>query len=135
MDRTSGLLEAAPRPHTGDVRTAPPDYDLPRRPGQRGRAVPLGRKPPCQLQFLVGLQHRVRVDLQRGGQFLDGGQLVARPEAAQPQRVLHLLNELQVGRHPGGGIEPELARRRRASTAGRGGAVTARSADLFTCCH
>jgi hypothetical protein len=70
------------------------------------------RARPLSLQLLVGLQDRVRVDDQRGDHVPDLGQLVAGFEVAQPQRVLDLLNQLQVGRHSGGRIQPELDRRR-----------------------
>ena len=63
------------------------------------------------LKLAVGLEHRVRVDRQRGDHVPDLGQLVAGLEVAQPQGVLHLLDELQVRRHAGGRVEPELDRR------------------------
>ena len=44
------------------------------------------------LQLLVGLQHRVRVDRQRGDHVPDLRQLVAQLEVAQPQRVLDLVH-------------------------------------------
>ena len=60
------------------------------------------------LQFAVGLEHRVRVDGQRGDRVPDLGQLVAGLEVPELQRVLDLMHELQVGRHARGGVEPEL---------------------------
>ena len=62
------------------------------------------------LKLAVGLQHRVRVDGQRGDHVPDLGKLVTRLEVAKPQRVLDLLHELQVGRHPRVRVEPELDR-------------------------
>ena len=73
----------------------------------------LARAPGGQalvLKLAVGLQHRVRVDGQRGDHVPDLGQLVTRLEVAKSQRVLHLLHELQVGRHPRVRIQPELDR-------------------------
>ena len=78
---------------------------------ERALAGPPGRQ-ALRLQLAVGLQHRVRVDRQRGDHVPDLGQLVAGLEIAQPQRVLDLLDELQVGRHARGRIQPELDRRR-----------------------
>ena len=66
------------------------------------------------LQLLVGLQHRVRVDRQRRDHIPDLGQLVAQRGTAQPQRVLHLVHQLQVGRDPeAASSQPELDRRPR----------------------
>src|SRR5262249_41623518 len=62
------------------------------------------------IQVLVGLQHRVRVDRQRRDHVPDLGQLVTGLEVAKPQRVLYLLHELQVGRHPRGRVKPKLNR-------------------------
>ena len=79
---------------------------------ERALARP-ARRQALGLQVTVGLQHRVRVDGQRGDHVPDLGELVAGLEVAQPQRVLHLLDQLQVGRHAGGGIQPKLDRRPR----------------------
>ena len=65
------------------------------------------------LELAVGLGHRVRVDGQRGDHVPDLGQLVAGLEVAETQGVLDLVDELQVGRHARGGVEPELDRRHR----------------------
>ena len=93
---------------------------------ERALAGPAGRQ-ALGLQLLVGLQHRVRVDRQRGDHVPDLRQLVAQREVAQPQRVLDLVHQLQVGRHPGGRIQPELDRRPRpARPAPRRAAATAR---------
>jgi hypothetical protein len=62
------------------------------------------------LQFAVGLEHSVRVDGQQGDRVPDLGLLVAGFEVAQPQGVLDLVDELEVGRHAGRGVEPELDR-------------------------
>ena len=59
------------------------------------------------------LEHRIRIDGQRGDYVLDLGQLIARLQIAEPQRVLDLLDKLQVGRHPRRRVEPELDRRSR----------------------
>ena len=78
------------------------------------RALPgPARRQALVLQLAVGLQHRVRVDRQVGDHVPDLGQLITRLEVAQPQRVLDLLDELQVGRHPRGRVQPELDRRQR----------------------
>ena len=100
--------------------------------GQRGHdecalARPAGRQ-ALGLQLAVGLEHRVRVDRQRGDHIPDLGQLVAGPEIPEPQRMLDLMYELQVRRHARGRVEPELDRRSRLS-AGR------RRADPFIYCH
>ena len=86
---------------------------------ERALAGPAGRQ-ALGLQLAVGLEHRVRIDGQRGDHIADLGQLIAGLEVSEPQRVLDLLDELQVGRHAGGGVEPELDRRRRSrAPAGR----------------
>ena len=88
------------------------------------------------LQLPVGLGHRVRVDGQRGDDVADLGQLVAGLEVAETQRVLDLMDELQVGRHAGGGVEPELDRRHRdASHTGDWVRRTTRVAVALSYCH
>ena len=64
------------------------------------------------LQLPVGLEHRVRVDGQRGDHLPHLRQLVALDEIAEPQRVLDLLDDLQVGRDARARIEAELDGRR-----------------------
>jgi hypothetical protein len=56
----------------------------------------------------VGLEHRVRVDGQLGHHLLGRRQLVARAEQPHPQRLVHLLHELQIGRDTRCLIELEL---------------------------
>ena len=70
---------------------------------------------PCQaahqalpFQVAVGLEHRVRVDRQLGDDLLGGGQLVARLQEAEPQSVMDLLDQLEVGGDTGNGVELEL---------------------------
>ena len=55
-----------------------------------------------------GLVHRVRVDRQLRDDLLRGRQLVARPQQAEPQRVMDLLDQLEVGGDTGAGVELEL---------------------------
>src|SRR5690349_16210897 len=108
---------------------------------ERALPGPAGRQ-ALGLQVAVGLQHRVRVDRQRGDHVPDLGQLITGLEVAEPQRVLDLLDELQVGRHPRGRIQPELDRRRRPARHGplarprRGPAGSARRKLVpFIYCH
>ena len=73
--------------------------------------VPCPGRPGGQalvLQLPVGLEHRVRVDREGGNHLPDRRQLVSLGEIAQPQRVLHLLDDLQVRRHARARIEAEL---------------------------
>ena len=60
------------------------------------------------IELPIRLQHRVRVDRQRADHVLDGRQLIARLEQTQPERLLHLLNQLKVGGHAGVRIKAEL---------------------------
>ena len=60
------------------------------------------------LELAVGLEHGVRVDRQPGHHVLDGGQLVALLQQAQPQSLPNLLHELQVGRDAGPLVQVEL---------------------------
>ena len=76
---------------------------------ERALAGPPGRE-ALVLELAVGLQHRVGVDGQRGDHVPDLGKLVTRLQVAKPQRVLYLLHELQVGRHPRVRVKPELDR-------------------------
>ena len=80
------------------------------RPAWPGRTCPAraGRRQALDLQLPVRLQHRVRVDRQRLRDVPDLRQLVARLEQAHPQRLFHLLHELQVGVHLRPAIQYEL---------------------------
>ena len=60
------------------------------------------------LEFAIRLEHRVRVDGQRGDRVSHLWELVAGFQIAEPQRVLDLLNELEIGGHPGPWVEPEF---------------------------
>ena len=62
---------------------------------------------PLVLELPVGLDDRVRVDHQVGGDVLDRRQPVTLLQVAQQQRLPHLVDELQVGRDAGGAVEPE----------------------------
>ena len=77
--------------------------------------IPLKRKvgklsggQPLVLQLAVGLEHRVRVNGEGSDHLPDLRQSVARDEIAEPQRLLHLLHDLQVGRHARARIEAKL---------------------------
>ena len=59
-----------------------------------------GGDQPLVLELAVGLEHRVRVDRHLADDLLDGRQLVALAQQPQPQRLAHLLDELQVGETP-----------------------------------
>ena len=63
---------------------------------------------PLVLELAVGLQHGVGVDRERPDHLLDRRQPVTRREETEPQRVLHLPDQLLVGRHARGRVEPEL---------------------------
>jgi len=65
------------------------------------------------LELAVGLEHGVRVDRQRGDDIFDPRKLVAAPQVPQPERLLDLVDELQVGRHARVRVEPEHQRRHR----------------------
>ena len=76
--------------------------------------------PDCEafrLQLLVGLEHGVRFDRQLRNHVADL-RLVAEHEVSQPQRVLDLMDELQVGRHTRSEVEAELDRRNSLWSAG-----------------
>ena len=81
-----------------------------RRGDERADAGTAGRD-AAQLQLAVGLHHRVRVDRERAGDVLDPRQLVAGPQVAKPQRVVHLVHELQVRRHARAPVQVERDRR------------------------
>ena len=63
------------------------------------------------LQLPVGLEHGVRVDRQARHHVLDRRQLVALAQQAEPQRLPHLLDHLQVRRDAGAGVQVELDHR------------------------
>ena len=60
------------------------------------------------LEVPVGLEHGVGVDRQLGHHLLGGRQLVARLEEPELQRLMDLLDQLQVGGDARGGVELEL---------------------------
>jgi hypothetical protein len=60
------------------------------------------------LQFAVRLEDGVRVDAQRRDDALGGGQLVAGNQDAEPYRLLHLADQLLVGRQAGAPVEMEF---------------------------
>jgi hypothetical protein len=64
------------------------------------------------LQLAIGLEHGAGVDRHRGDHLLDRGQLVPIREDPQPQRLPHLVHQLEVRRDPGVGVDPELDQRR-----------------------
>jgi hypothetical protein len=76
---------------------------------ERALAGTAGRE-ALGVQLAVSLEHRVRIDGQRCDHIPDLGQLVARFQVAEPERMLHLVDELQVGRHTRRGVEPEFDR-------------------------
>jgi hypothetical protein len=77
---------------------------------ERALARPSSRE-ALGLQLAVGLEHGIRVDGQRGNHIPDLGQLVAGLEVAEPQRMLNLVDKLQVGRHARRRVQSELDRR------------------------
>ena len=78
-----------------------------------------GGHQPVVLELPVGLEHRVRVDRQLRHDVLDRRQLVALAQQAEPQRLPHLLHELQVGETPGPAVQVELDQRFRRHCARR----------------
>ena len=64
------------------------------------------------LELAVGLEDRVGVDGEVRHDVLDRRQLVALAQEAEPQRLAYLLDDLQVGRDPGPGVQVELDHRR-----------------------
>jgi hypothetical protein len=52
------------------------------------------------LQLAVGFEHGVGIDRQFGDDLAHRRQLITRFEQVQAQRLLDLLYELEVGRHP-----------------------------------
>ena len=63
------------------------------------------------LQLAVGLRHRVRVDGELGHDLAHRRELVAHVDDAEPQRILHLLHDLQVGRDARVRVEVKLDHR------------------------
>lgn len=63
------------------------------------------------LELGVGLEHRVEIDGQRADRLLDRRQPVSFGEVTEPEGLLDLVDELEVGRHAGTGLEPEPDRR------------------------
>src|SRR5690348_14396979 len=60
------------------------------------------------LQLSVCLEHGVRVDRDGSDDFLHSGQLVTGAEHPEAERVLHLLDDLEIRSDPGAALEPEL---------------------------
>src|SRR5579859_1286180 len=56
---------------------------------------------PFEFKLAIRLQHRVRIDGHHPHSLLDRRQLVANLEAAQPQGVPDLIDDLAIGRDPG----------------------------------
>ena len=69
-----------------------------------GRAT---TRPRC-LQFLVRLEHRVRVDCQRGNRLLHRRELVADVEEPEAKGVADLLDDLLVWRNARSSVEMEF---------------------------
>ncbi|HEY1670483.1 MAG TPA: hypothetical protein VGG54_32700 [Trebonia sp.] len=76
----------------------------PSEPGDAGDARRLALVAAAQRQWIDGL-----TDL--GDYFPHRGQLIADVEHAHPERLPHLLHELQVGRHPRPPVHPEADHR------------------------
>ena len=83
--------------------------------GQRGRLLAHERADAAatladafEVELAVSPEHRVGVDGQARHHLLDGGQLVARPQDAEPHGLAHLLHELEICRHAGAGFEVEF---------------------------
>jgi hypothetical protein len=87
-------------------------------PDERALTWPPGGD-PAVLELPVGLQHRVGVDGQRAHHVLDPRELIAPGQVAQPQRLLHLVHQLEVGRHPRRRVQPEGDPGRRVRAASR----------------
>ena len=64
----------------------------------------LGLKPRKALDTVFGLMANEATTTPDPWYFIAGSEI---PET---ERMLHLVDELQIGRHPGGGVEPELDR-------------------------
>ena len=104
-----GLFEPGPQ-------RAPQHSELGQR-GLRDRTVDeraltgTARGQTLGLQLLVCLQHGIGIDRQRRHDLPDLGQPVAALQIAQPQRMLDLVDELEIGRYTRGRIKPERDRR------------------------
>jgi len=81
-------------------------------PDERPLARP-GRGKALAFEVTVGLEHGVRVDRQGGDDVLDPRKLVTAAQVPQPQRVLDLMYQLQVGRDARAWVKPEHQRRHR----------------------
>jgi hypothetical protein len=62
-------------------------------------------------QPAIGLEHGVRVDRELGDDLLGRGQAIAGLQRAQPQCVLDLMDELQVGGDARAAVETEIDHR------------------------
>ena len=60
------------------------------------------------LQLAIGPGHGVRVNRQRSDHILYRRKLIACFERSKPDCLFDLLDELQIGRHAGGGVQREL---------------------------
>jgi len=80
-------------------------------PGHKRADPGPGRGQALVFQLPVGLEHRVRVDRQPGRHVLDLRQLVTLVQEAQPQRLPHLVDQLQVRRDAGPAVQVELDHR------------------------
>ena len=86
------------------------------------RAAPLPRDDQAlALEVAIRLRDRVRVDREIRDDLAHRRQLVADVERAEPERVLHLPHDLQIGRDAGLLVEMELDHRRIVSPSFAGG--------------
>ena len=73
----------------------------------------------ARFELSVPLRDGVRIDREIGDDLAHGRQLVADVEQAEPERLFHLLHDLQVGGDTGARIEMELDHRVGHSTTSR----------------
>ena len=73
------------------------------------RPAPLARDDePVALEQAIGLGDRVRIDREIGDHLAHRRQLVTDVDRPEPERLLHLLDDLEVGCDAGGRVEVEL---------------------------
>src|ERR1700722_16365367 len=60
------------------------------------------------LEVAVSLQHGVRVDRELRDHLAGGGQLIARPQHSQPERLPNLVDQLEVSGYARSGVELKL---------------------------
>ena len=73
--------------------------------------VPCPRRPSDEalaVELAVGLEHGVRVDRQARDDLLDRRELVARMQDPEAQRLLDLLDDLEIGGDARASVEAEL---------------------------